>query len=310
MRILTVCILLVLTALIPPQSSSDFHALYGKSDEDRFLVRPNVYLTVQYADDEMASEMEISPVPVALYSKSTKAVFPHLNLSEAQTIELIDELAPPGLRGSLIRGSDGHGWGDTEEYESVTIQRHNTRCPDAPQTVHPIMKCIQSVGIVFKPDGALVAGGSKSAAEYRARYGKSDMERFMVRPEINLAVEYSSDGTPCQLTSAVAAPLVSNTGPRVLNMTDAVSSETENELAPPASRGAKLPRGGGFQTSAVYHSSEEYANVSISRAGVVCKQTDECIFSSTIQFKKKQCAALIQRTGTPPGLFNSAKTAR
>ena len=115
------------------------------------------------------------------------------------------------------------------------------------------MECIQSVGIVFKRDGAMGAGGSKSAAEYRARYGKSDMERFMVRPDIGLMVEYSSDGTACQLTSAVAEPLVSNTGPRVLNMTETVATEIENEIAPPASRGAKLPRsGGGFQSSVAY----------------------------------------------------------
>lgn len=310
MRILAVGILFVATALIPPQSSSDFHTLYGKSDEGRFLVRPDVYLTVQYADDEMASEMEISPVPVALDSKVAKAVFPHLNLSEAQTIELIDELAPPSLRGSLIRDNDGHGWGDTEEYENVTIQRHNTRCPDAPQTVRPIMECIQSVGIVFKRDGAMGAGGSKSAAEYRARYGKSDMERFMVRPDIGLTVEYSSDGTACQLTSAVAEPLASNTGPRVLNMTETVATEIENELAPPVSRGAKLPRSGGFQTGVAYTVGEEYASVNISRAAFVCNQPEKCIVSSTIQLKKKQCAALVQRTGTPPGLFISAETSR
>jgi hypothetical protein len=310
MRIVAGCFLLVATALIPPQSSSDFHTLYGKSDEGRFLVRPDVYLTVQYADDEMASEMEISPVPVALDSKVAKAVFPHLNLSEAQTIELIDELAPPSLRSSLIRDNDGHGWGDTEEYENVTIQRHNTGCPDAPQTVRPIMECIQSVGIVFKRDGAMGAGGSKSEVEYRARYGKSDMERFMVRPEIGLTVEYSSDGTACQLTSAVAEPLVSNTGPRVLNMTETVATEIENELAPPASRGAKLPRSGGFQSGVAYTVGEEYASVNISRAAFVCNQPEKCIVSSTIQLKKKQCTALIQRTGTPPGLFSSAGTAR
>jgi hypothetical protein len=253
MRTMAACFLLVTASLTPQQSSSDFRALYGKSDEDRFLVRPDVYLTVQYAHDEMAAELEISPVPVALDPKAAEPVFPHLKLSESQTTELVDELATPSLRGALIRETDGHGWGDAEEYENVTIMRHNTSCPDAPHSIRPILDCIESVGIVFNHGGARDAGGAKSAAEYRVRYGRSDMERFMVRPEIGLTVEYADYGTPCQLHAEIAEPLVSDTRPRVLNMTETVAAEIENELAPPASRGAKLPRsGGGFQTGAPY----------------------------------------------------------
>ncbi len=313
MRTMAGCLVLLaaIATLVPQQSSSDFHSLYGKSDEDRFVVRPDVYLTVQYANDEMGSEIEISPVPVALDPKAAKPIFPHLNLSESQTTELIDELAPPGLRGALIRVNDGHGWGDTEKYENVTIMRHNTECPGAPHSTPPVLDCVHTVGIIYKRDGATGNGGAMSATEYRSRYGKSDLERFMVRPEIGLAVEYASDGTACQLTSAIAEPLVSDTGPRSMDMTESVASEIENELAPLTSRGAKLPgSGGGFQTGAIYHWAEQYANLSISRGGIVCKQSDKCIFSSTIQFKKKQCGALIQRTGTPPGLFSSAGTAR
>ncbi len=85
-------------------------------------------------------------------------------------------------------------------------------------------------------------------------------------------------------------------------MSETLAIEIENELAPPASRGAKLPRsGGGFQTGRMYRWSEEYVNASVSRGGVVCTRPQKCIYNSTIQFKKKQCAALIQRTG-PPGL--------
>jgi hypothetical protein len=91
-------------------------------------------------------------------------------------------------------------------------------------------------------------------------------------------------------------------------MTETVAGEIENELAPPTVRGNKLPGTSISQMSRIYKSSEEYANVSVSRGGVDCKRPEGC-YSSTIQFKKKQCAALIQRTGTPPGVFSSAKTA-
>ncbi len=186
--------------------------------------------------------------------------------------------------------------------------RHNTECPGAPRTVRPVLDCIRSVGIIYKRRG--VRGGAKNATEYRARYGKSDMERFMVRPEIGLTVEYAEDGTSCQLYAAIDQPLVNDTIPSGRFMTETFVSEIENELAPQASRGDKLPGGGGFQSSAAYTTSEEYANVKISRGAFVCKQTEACIVSSTIQFKKKQCATSIQRRGTPPGLFSSARTAR
>jgi hypothetical protein len=54
MRTTAACFLFAAIALIPQQSSSDFHSLYGKSDEDRFVVRPGTYLTVRYNDHETA----------------------------------------------------------------------------------------------------------------------------------------------------------------------------------------------------------------------------------------------------------------
>jgi hypothetical protein len=306
MRTTAACFLFAAIALIPQQSSSDFHSLYGKSDEDRFVVRPGTYLTVRYNDHETASEMEILAMPVARDPKVAKPVFPHLNLNEAGVTALIDELAPPELRGNLIHNFDGHGGGDAQQYENVAVSRQNTECPDAPKTIPQTMNCVWRIAIKFKRDGA---GGEKTAAGYGVQYGKSDLQRFMVRPGVGLTVEYSSDATACQLYVAIDRPLLGGPEPRVPYMTETLATEIEDELSPPTLRGAKLPGGGGFQSGAAYTFSEEYASVSISRSAFVCKQPERCIVGSTIQFKKKQCAGLIQRSGTPPGVFSSARIA-
>jgi hypothetical protein len=130
--------------MAPQQSSSDFHSLYGPSDVERFTVRPGITMTVEYGPDQVACQMTIARKQPLLIQPPPYAPL----LRESDANQVLDELAPPNIRGAKIRDTggwqSGHAFSSGEDYENVEISRVTIDCKKSPEA------CVSSSAIKFK----------------------------------------------------------------------------------------------------------------------------------------------------------------
>jgi len=54
MRMLLICLVAAAAALTLAPGTQDFRKRYGEPDTERFIARPGISLTVQYASDHLA----------------------------------------------------------------------------------------------------------------------------------------------------------------------------------------------------------------------------------------------------------------
>lgn len=158
----------------------------------------------------------------------------------------------------------------------------------------------------------IIASGQTSS-ELRAKYGAAQtvefennhvlVERFLVRPEIQLTIRYTSEGDPCE---AVLKPVPDSTPKTGIDAFDAdrmVTAEVLrviNELLLPEKRGKKLSEGsfnGGDPQMKLHHAgctgmyfvSFEHALVD---AGSSCRGGT---YSVTIHWSKASCRGQIMK---------------
>lgn len=120
MRIVISCLAaLALTAAVP-QTSREFYARYGRPDAERFVVRPDLVLSVEYGDDNDACKMRIEPRHVLTHSSSEDQPVPIDELTS-----VLNETVPPGTRGKELGPGKLFGaWAGAPpptEYKNVTI---------------------------------------------------------------------------------------------------------------------------------------------------------------------------------------------
>jgi hypothetical protein len=126
---------------------------------------------------------------------------------------------------------------------------------------------------------------AQSSDDFHRRYGEPDLERFQVRPSIELTVEYGSDHLACKVTIEPSPNKVGQT--RLINSD--VVSEILEQVAPVDTRGAVLTRSS-FQNSCGTGYQTEYENVSIARGFSACEMSKPDHDSSTqIWFKRDAC---------------------
>jgi hypothetical protein len=117
-RILTGC--LVALALAAPQTSTEFFARYGRPDAERFVVRPDLMLSVEYGDDNEACKMRIEPRHSLMQEFSEDLP---VNMDEITGV--LNEVVPPETRGKELGPGKPLGaivgTPPTTEYENVTI---------------------------------------------------------------------------------------------------------------------------------------------------------------------------------------------
>jgi hypothetical protein len=121
MKILVGCGLFLFLAANAPQTSVEFHTRYGSPDVERFRVRSDLMLTVEYGADGLACRMRIE----ARHSLSHNSLNdPEPPMDEVMAV--FNEVVPPVTSGREI----GHGqnvWGTCAgalpptEYENVTL---------------------------------------------------------------------------------------------------------------------------------------------------------------------------------------------
>lgn len=130
MRTLLACLAFFALAAAGPQNSSDLRARYGQPDVERFAMRPDITVTVQYGHDGKACILLIEPRQAFVHSPSYMQRAPTISVDAAW--ELLDEAVPPETRGKLLFGPGGFQTGCTafelSSYENMSIGFVHSYC--------------------------------------------------------------------------------------------------------------------------------------------------------------------------------------
>jgi hypothetical protein len=120
------------TAPAMQRTSKDFHASYGESDAERFVVRPDLTLMVEYGTDHEACRMRLERRHEFDRSSPNDPMVPIEELTP-----VVDEVVPPEMRGQEL-GPGKRIWGScyqaalATEYENVTLNPYYGLCERPP----------------------------------------------------------------------------------------------------------------------------------------------------------------------------------
>ena len=120
MRIVAGCLLAITLTAATPQTSTDYYARYGHPDAERFVVRPDLVLSVEFGADGAACKMRIEPRQSLMYPVWTNPTAPVDEVSQ-----VLNEVVPPETRGKELGSGKIFGQiagaAPPAEYENVTI---------------------------------------------------------------------------------------------------------------------------------------------------------------------------------------------
>ncbi|HEX8846841.1 MAG TPA: hypothetical protein VF791_19515 [Pyrinomonadaceae bacterium] len=124
----TALLLTALAVAANAQKADEFRQRYGAPDSHgRYIVRPDIGMTVEFAENGRASRMVIKRLDSE--EEGTSSHQPKL-MSESSAKEILEEVAPAAKRGKLLRTG---GFAAScirmsfDEYEHVTINQ-TIRC--------------------------------------------------------------------------------------------------------------------------------------------------------------------------------------
>ncbi|MFY9803008.1 MAG: hypothetical protein WA211_14515 [Candidatus Acidiferrales bacterium] len=163
MRTIAACLFVVAASGLLAPSSQELHSRYGEPDQERFTVRPGISLTVQYGSDHLACQFIVAPSkpfdatdPVASYS----------TMQAATVTEILEEIAPAGMRGKQTpAGEWATGCADENvefDYENVLIVRSVNSCAPSKPNPENTATLYLKRNICPKPHIPLVQRFSKS----------------------------------------------------------------------------------------------------------------------------------------------------
>jgi hypothetical protein len=95
LRILFGCVAFLALAATAPQSSFDLRTRYGEPDVQRFAIRPDVTMAVEYGSDGKACNFDIEPRHAFIHGTLIR----EKTISKEAALELLDEVAPAETRG-------------------------------------------------------------------------------------------------------------------------------------------------------------------------------------------------------------------
>lgn len=95
MRILLGCVAFLVLASLAPQGSFDQRARYGEPDVQRFAIRPDVTMAVEYGSDHRVCNFDIEPRHAFIHGTFIR----HTTMSQETATELLNEVVPPEIRG-------------------------------------------------------------------------------------------------------------------------------------------------------------------------------------------------------------------
>jgi hypothetical protein len=127
-RLLVGLLIVAATVAVTPQSSPELHARYGEPTAERFAVRPDVTLSVEYSEDGEACAMRIEP----RHLFRRESTYDPPASMEVMT-DVLNEVVPPEQRGKEL-GPGAQFWGACHgtlpptEYENVTVSVYYGLC--------------------------------------------------------------------------------------------------------------------------------------------------------------------------------------
>ena len=137
---------------------------------------------------------------------------------------------------------------------------------------------------------ALAAATPQDSFDFRMRYGQPDVERFALRADMTLTVEYGSDGKACLLKIEPRQAAISALNFDRPSMSQDAAKDLLNEVVPLETRGKPFPGGGFFQASCGAASRENYENVHIGMSYNACKKPTE-ILEVNVTFTRSVCTS-------------------
>jgi hypothetical protein len=142
--------------------------------------------------------------------------------------------------------------------------------------------------------------------DMRARYGEPDVQRFAIRPDVTMTVEYGTDHKACILDIEPRQSFIRGTIPQMKVIPKEQMLQLLDEVAPPEMRGAeKVPL---FSSDSVTgsqclgHSTfGQYTNAGIGLSYIVCNPPmggiTDGMEEARVQFKRPACESLTKWNG-------------
>lgn len=260
-----------------PQDSLDLHVRYGEPVVEQFTIRPDVTMAVEYGVDGKPCVLDI------------ESHEPRMSLQTAQ--ELLNEVAPPSMRGK----DEDAGVGITVSAHSVLLKSTT----EATIAIRSLGDSVDRIEVKFKRDVCASASTPRSitTGEFRARFGRPSMDRFIVRPDLMLTGEYGSDGAVCQLILEPSRPLLQMPNPDKLISRDAVT-EIFDQIVPPSRRGTEIGPAVTTVSSAISIEGTLWKNVSIMHQLYDCASLKpQCEMRATLAFERPTCKKSPAPTG-------------
>jgi hypothetical protein len=152
------------------------------------------------------------------------------------------------------------------------------------------MRFLPAILVTFGFAAALL----QDSFDLRKRYGPPDVERFAIRPDITMAVEYGSDGKACIVEFEPRQAFIHGMYIPELTFSKETALELLDEVTPPEIRGEEktsLFGSGGFQSSCIGGVFGEYENIQVSAGMHMCK-TPIAVRSLSVRFKRPACEPL------------------
>jgi hypothetical protein len=154
------------------------------------------------------------------------------------------------------------------------------------------MRTVSGILVIFGFAATLL----QDSFDLRNRYGPPDVERFAIRPDITMAVEYGSDGKACIVEFEPRQAFIHGMNIRGLTFSKETAMELLDEVTPPEIRGKeKIPLfgSGGLQSSCIGLVRGEYENIQVSAGMHMCK-TPIAVRSLSVRFKRPACDPLMK----------------
>jgi len=274
-RIVSALFAILAFSTAAPQDSLDLHMRYGQPDLQRFVLRPDISMTVENGSDGRPCTLRIHPGQ-GLMTLNT-------------AFDLLAEAAPPDIRNREIPAS------------VVTILSGQV-------SVISVHRAPSEIDIRSIDDGKLhgveeaevkftrtecttridAPPNPQASSEFHARYGQPDLERFVLRPDVTLTAEYGPDGKACIFTIEPRQGATSTPTFDPPRMSEEGTLELLNEVAPPETRGTKRKGTASTQLSCGATTIDAYedATIAISHAG--CERPKQ-VQRATVNFRRPGC---------------------
>jgi len=283
-------LLLLIATGSAAQTTAQFSASYGDPDSEQFVVSPGIVLMAGY-DHEHRDVCAFLIKPKHSMQESGDK---EQSMARGTVTRIIDELIPQSERGVLLNHlieDLGASELQTFEYENVVINRYFIRYLRANHdersatVVRKDLTCNRITPQIYMPVLEL------TALDLHARYGDPDVERFLVRPGINLIVTYSPQRRVCEMIVEPEASLIPHDEPEK-DMPPELAREILDELLPEQTLGGVIT---GYTLFTGGHAARrtEYESVVITHVLVnVGSKKPEMETRLTIESKKSSCQAV------------------